>query len=83
MYLSYGTRPDIAFDVGQLSRHNADPRVGHMRVAKRVVRYLKGSMHVGLVYDQKIIGQLSKEGFELPPAFGLVGYADSNFARRP
>lgn len=43
MYLSCGTRPDIAFVVGQLSRHNADPRVGHMRAAKRVIRYLKGS----------------------------------------
>lgn len=36
-YLSCGTRPDIAFVVGQLSKHNADPRFGHMRAAKRVV----------------------------------------------
>lgn len=61
MYLSCGTRPDIAFVVGPLNRHNADPRVGNMHAAKRVVRYLKGSMHIGLVYNQKIIGQIIEE----------------------
>ena len=34
MYLSCGTHPDIAFVVGQLSRHNSDPRVEHLRIAK-------------------------------------------------
>ncbi len=37
MYLAYNTRPDIAFAVELLSKHNADPRKGHFRVAKRVV----------------------------------------------
>ncbi len=37
IYLACGTRPDIAFVVGQLSRHNANPRKGHLRAAKRVV----------------------------------------------
>ncbi len=44
MYLACGTRPDIALIVGLLSRHNADPRKGHLRAAKRVVRYLKRSI---------------------------------------
>lgn len=38
MYLSCGTRPDISFAVGQLSKHNADPRIGQMKAAKKVVR---------------------------------------------
>ena len=25
IYLAYGTRPDIAFVIGQLSKHNVDP----------------------------------------------------------
>lgn len=48
MYLACGTRPDIAFAVSQLSKHNADPKKGHLRAAKRVVRYLKGTMQMGL-----------------------------------
>lgn len=49
MYLSCGTRPDIAFVVGQLSCHNSDPRVGHLRIAKQVLRYLKRTITLGIV----------------------------------
>ena len=37
IYLACGTRPDIVFVVGQLSKHNVDPRKGHLQAAKRVV----------------------------------------------
>lgn len=51
MYLSYGIRPDITFIIRQLSQQNADLKIGHLKVAKRVVRYLKGTMHWGLTYS--------------------------------
>lgn len=76
MYLSCATRPDIAFVVSQLSTHNADPRAGYMRAAKSVVWYLKGSIHIGLVYDQKTINDLSKEELNSPPPFVLIAYDD-------
>lgn len=50
MYLACGTKQDIAFVVGSLSRYNADPRKGHLRVVKRVVRYLKGTVQMGLIF---------------------------------
>ena len=74
MYLACGTRPDIAFAVGQLSKHNADPRKGHLKAAKRVVRYLKGTMQMGLMFGRTPTN---------PPPYGLTGYADSNFAGDP
>lgn len=48
MYLACGTRPDISFIVGQLGKHNLDPRVGHMRIVKQVVCYLKSTANLSL-----------------------------------
>ena len=59
------TRLDICFSVGQLSQFNADPIQQHWIAAKRVLRYLKGTIQAKLHY--------SKGGN------GLQGYFDSNF----
>lgn len=53
-----------------------------MRAAKRVVCYLKGSARLGLTYDRRTIGQVY-EGLKTSAPFGLIGYADSNFAGNP
>ena len=65
MYVSTGTRPDIAHAVNFLSQFNNCPDGRHRRAAKRILRYLKGSMDKGLVYrkDNK----------------GLVGIADADW----
>ncbi len=79
IYLACGKRLDIAFIVGFLNRHNANPKKSHLRVAKRVVRYLKGTMQLSLVYGRMSDGKSPT----LPPPYGLIGYADSNFAGDP
>ena len=79
MYLSCGTRPDISFVIRQLSRHNADPRKGHLRATKRVVRYLKGTIEMGLIFGRESAERWPRD----PSPYGLVGYANSNFARDP
>ena len=33
MYLAYRIRPDIAFVIGQLSKHNSNPQAGHICIA--------------------------------------------------
>lgn len=65
MYLSCGIRPDIAFAMGQFSKRNADPRVGHLKAVKQVLRYLKGMMHLRITY------RVNKNN---TPLYGLVGY---------
>jgi len=62
-----GTRPDIAFAVGILSRFTAYPRVKHAKALNRVFRYLNGTIHMGITYTR------SSE----PPI--PIGYSDSDF----
>lgn len=40
MYAQMCTKPDIAFTVGMLERYQCNPSINHMRVAKKVMRYL-------------------------------------------
>ena len=51
MYLATCTRPDIAYAVGMLARFSSKPNRSHWVAAKRVLRYLKGTMNYGLLYS--------------------------------
>lgn len=50
MYFSYCTRPNTLFIVEQLSMFNADPSVGHFKLAKQVIQYLKVIIQERLIY---------------------------------
>ena len=47
-YLSF-TRPDIAFAVNKLAQFMHRPTTGHWSLAKRLLRYLRGTLGLGLV----------------------------------
>lgn len=44
------TRPDIAYSVGIISRYMERPTTLHLNAAKRIMRYIKGTIQFGLVY---------------------------------
>jgi len=50
LHLSTTMRPDIAFAVGVLSRFMSCPEQDHMRAAKGVLRYLRGTTRLGVMY---------------------------------
>ncbi|UYV63539.1 hypothetical protein LAZ67_2004579 [Cordylochernes scorpioides] len=50
MYLATGTRPDISFNVSNLSRFCNDAREVHLTGVKRIYRYLKGTRDKMLRY---------------------------------
>jgi hypothetical protein len=50
MYAAIGTRPDIAYSVTALSRYNQSPLNMHLTAARRVLRYLKGSINLSIIY---------------------------------
>lgn len=52
LFLSMITRPDISFAVNLLSRFCEKPQMIHWRAVKRVIRYVKGTANIKLVYGQ-------------------------------
>jgi len=61
------TRPDIAYAVGVASRFMEAPDKEHWAVVKRIVRYIAGTIHLGLRYKKGRSSELS-----------LLGYTDSD-----
>ena len=66
-YLALCTRPDLAQAVGVLARYMSAPTEAHWGVALGVVRYLRGTQDLGLVYSR------SGQGV-------VVGFCDADFA---
>jgi hypothetical protein len=60
------TRPDIVFAVGVVTRYTKAPREAHLEAAIHIMRYLKGTMHLAILY---------RRGEEVTPS----GYTDSDF----
>ena len=58
MYAMVETRPDIAYTVSIVSRFASNPTKNHFGAAKRILRYLKGTIHHGITYnkDSELIG---------------------------
>jgi hypothetical protein len=51
MYLASHTRPDIAFVVNLIARYISSPTRRHWKVVKHILRYLKGTMDLGLFFS--------------------------------
>jgi predicted peroxiredoxin len=66
MYLT-ATRPDILFAVSILSRFMHCASEMHLKAAKRILRYIKGTIDYGVK-------------FESCPTFKLCGFSDSDWA---
>lgn len=47
------TRPNIVYGVDLLSRFMEEPRVSHLQGAKRILRYIKGTLTDGIFYVSK------------------------------
>ena len=56
------------FSVCMCARYQANPKESHLSVVKRIMRYLLGTINLGLWYPKN-------------SSYNLVGYFDSDFAR--
>jgi hypothetical protein len=50
MWLMLATRPDLCYAVGQLCRFTSCPTIEHMQAAHQVLKYLRGTVNVGLIF---------------------------------
>ncbi|KAL5816417.1 hypothetical protein ACOSQ3_024795 [Xanthoceras sorbifolium] len=46
------TRPDILYGVGLVSRYMETPDQSHLNAAKRILRYIKGTINDGMLYTK-------------------------------
>ncbi|KAG6496141.1 hypothetical protein ZIOFF_043989 [Zingiber officinale] len=60
------TRSDILYAVGLVSRYMEDPTTTHLKITKRILRYIKGTIDFGLLYSTS-------------NHFKLEGYSDSDW----
>jgi hypothetical protein len=67
MYLTV-TRPDLMFGVSLISRFMARPTMAHWLAAKRILRYLKGTINLGMFYRKQ------------ENNLKLVAFTDSDYA---
>ena len=70
IYLSVVSRPDLSFVVSSLSQVLKNPSQDHWLLAKKVLRYLKGTFDLGLVFKHS-------------ECLKLVGFCDSDWGGGP
>ena len=68
LHLSMRTRPDITFAVSHAARFCSKPTSQHMTAVKRILRYLRGTTHHGLLYNYQRNGSKA-----------IVGYSDADW----
>ena len=70
MYFAGHTRPDISFAVNLLARYSSSPTRRHWNGIKHILRYLRGTMDMGLFFSN-----VSKSD--------LIGYTDAGYLSDP
>ncbi|GKF42319.1 hypothetical protein Tco_0125661, partial [Tanacetum coccineum] len=58
MYLT-SSRPDLVFDVCMCARYQVKPTKKHLEAIKRIFRYLKGTINMGLWYPKDNVMSLT------------------------
>ncbi|RVW62828.1 Retrovirus-related Pol polyprotein from transposon RE1 [Vitis vinifera] len=66
LYLT-ASRPNIMYSICLCARFQSCPKESHLSAVKRILRYLKGTMNIGLWYPKG-------DNFE------LIGFSDADFA---
>ncbi|UYV76289.1 hypothetical protein LAZ67_13003275 [Cordylochernes scorpioides] len=58
MFLAVNTRPDITYNTSKLSQYSRQPKQMHWTAIKRVMRYLRGTIDLGVKFERGKTGIL-------------------------
>jgi hypothetical protein len=72
IYASVRTRPDITVALQDVARFTKNPGRVHWTAVKRILRYLKGTINMGLRYEKRLYGHKNK--------ITMVTYTDADHA---
>jgi hypothetical protein len=78
MYLAMGTRPDIAYAVGIVSRFCQNPGQAHWNTMKHIFAYLAGSREMQLMYGgdkRALVGYSDADGSMNKDQHAITSYA--------
>lgn len=67
MFLAIGTRPDISYAIGVVSRYLEHPSPAHVNAVKRIFKYIRGTVNMGIFYNSNDV-------------VDFVGYSDADYA---
>ena len=68
LYAAIATRPDIAQAVGAVSKYNSCPTETHLTGVKLILRYLKGTINLGLKFEKTAGNSI------------IIGFSDADWA---
>jgi len=66
LYIANATRPDLSQAVNRMASYCNEPRSVHWQMMKRILRYLKGTINLGIMYQRDINPE-------------LIAYSDSDY----
>jgi len=69
MYVMVCTRPDLSQAVSMINRYMHDSRKSHWEAVKWVLRYIKGTIDIELIFEKDSTGKQE-----------CIGYVDSDYA---
>ena len=83
LWLSLGTRPDIAYAVSQVAKFCSNPGPEHWKAVIRILRYLHGTRTLGLTYSADSMDKIEEVTTIIASSDSLVpeGYVDADYAR--
>jgi hypothetical protein len=81
-FASITVRPDITYAVHVLSLYLSQPGPKHLSACKTLLRYLKGTSDIGLIYkgQERKFKNVSAPDLKTPLSFVIEAYSDSDWA---